>query len=222
MPAARAVPPAAPAPPAALTPGLDKKLVFSDDFERKELGPNWSFSGGAWSIQEGRIHTTRALNKCLWLTKPIPADAVIEMDAWSMIPRGDIKFTVFGDGVEHETGYTLILGGWFNSISIIARMDEHGADRKERHDKGVVIPGRKYHFEMRRLGGRIDWLVDGQLYLTYDDPAPLRGPGHDRFAFCNWESPLYFDNLKIHELAPKKAAAPARPSPAAPKAPVKK
>lgn len=151
-------------------------------------------------LRDGAVHSPRARNKCLWLNKPIPADTLLSLEAWSRSTRGDIKFTVFGDGVEHETGYTLIMGGWFNQISIIARMDEHGRDRKERRDPRAVTPGRKYRFEMRRLGGRIEWYVDGRLYLTYDDAAPLRGPGHDRFAFCNWESPLYFDNLKVYAL----------------------
>jgi hypothetical protein len=197
---------AAIAPAARSLDAFEKKLFFADSFDRPTLGPDWQFHGGTWLIQGGAVHSPRALNKCLWLTRPIPADVIIEMEAWSMSPRGDIKFVVFGDGVEHETGYTMVLGGWFNSISIIARMDEHGADRKERHDKNVVVPGKHYQFEFRRLAGRIDWLVDGQLYLSFDDPAPLRGPGHDRFAFCNWECPLYFDNLKIWALTEKPKA----------------
>jgi hypothetical protein len=197
-----------PAPAAAPAPAdLEKKLFFQDDFNRAALGPDWSFHGGTWMLKDGAVHSPFAQNKCLWLKRPIPADCVIEMEAWSTTPRGDLKFTVFGDGVEHETGYTLIFGGWFNSISVIARMDEHGADRKERHHRGAVVPGKRHRFEMRRVGARIDWYVDGSLYLTYDDPAPLRGPGHDRFAFCNWESQVYFDNLRIYDLAEKKASA---------------
>jgi hypothetical protein len=215
MPPPQPLPRPPPPPPPAATPSpppapslinVEKKLVYSDNFDRADLGADWQFQGGNWMIKEGTVHSTMAQNKCLWLKRPIPADAVVELEAWSMSPRGDIKFTVFGDGVEHETGYTLILGGWVNSISIIARMDEHGADRKERHDRGVVVPGKHYRFEMRRLGGRIEWFVDGALYLTYDDASPLRGPGHDHFAFCNWESPLFFDNLKIYALSPKGAA----------------
>jgi hypothetical protein len=216
--------PVVPAAPASTSGGaidlakLDKRLVFSDDFDRPALGADWTFTAGDWQLKDNAVHSTKALNKCLWLKKPIPERAVVELEAWSMTPRGDIKFTVFGDGTEHETGYTLILGGWFNSISIIARGDEHGADRKERHDKGVVQPGKRYRLEMRRVGGRIDWLVDGRPYLHYDDAAPFVGPGHDRFAFCNWEVPLFFDNLRIYELVPKAAAPlPSPPSKAPPK-----
>ena len=193
-----------------------KKLVFQDDFNRAQLGPDYKFQGGDWQIKDDAVHSTKALNKCLWLQKPLPADAVVELEAASMSPRGDVKFTVFADGAEHETGYTLILGGWFNTISVIARSDEHGADRKERQHKGAVTPGRRHKFEMRRIGGRIDWFVDGAAYLSYDDPKPFRGAGHDRFAFCNWESPVFFDNLRVYEITAPAAVAPTPASPAAP------
>jgi hypothetical protein len=198
----------APAPVPAPATQVEKKLFFADDFNRADLGPSWRFQGGTWLLKEGAVHSPIAQNKCLWLTKPVPADLSIELEAWSMSPRGDIKLTLFGDGVEHGTGYALIFGGWFNTVSVIARMDEHGSDRKERHDRGVVKPGQRYRFEVKRLGGRIEWFIDGVLYLAYDDPLPLRGPGHEHFALCNWESPVYFDNLKIFALAAK-AGAPA-------------
>jgi hypothetical protein len=33
-----------------------------------------------------------------------------------------------------------------------------------------------------------------------NDDAPLRGAGHDHFAFNNWEAPVFFDNLRITAL----------------------
>jgi len=32
------------------------------------------------------------------------------------------------------------------------------------------------------------------------DPEPLRGRGHDHFGFNNWQSELWFDNLKVTPL----------------------
>jgi len=32
------------------------------------------------------------------------------------------------------------------------------------------------------------------------DPNPLQGRGHDHFGFNNWQSDLWFDNLKITPL----------------------
>jgi hypothetical protein len=32
------------------------------------------------------------------------------------------------------------------------------------------------------------------------DPHPLRGRGHDRFAFSTWDVDVFYDNLKITPL----------------------
>ena len=38
--------------------------------------------------------------------------------------------------------------------------------------------GKKYHFRIQRRGGHIDWQIDGQPFLAFDDPNPLDGPAH--------------------------------------------
>ena len=118
----------------------------------------------------------------------------------------DIKVEVFGDGKSFAkrasytaTSYVLILGGWNNSRSIIARMDEHGRDRKVREaPRGEV--DRTYACNIVRVGGALSWYVDGERFLELEDPEPLRGKGHEHFAFNNWESEVYFDDLVIREL----------------------
>jgi hypothetical protein len=62
----------------------------------------------------------------LWLKAKLPDNVVVEFDARSQSPEGDIKCEIFGDGTDHASGYVLIHGGWNNSLSIIARLDEHG------------------------------------------------------------------------------------------------
>ena len=91
------------------------------------------------------------------------------------------------------------MGGWRNTLSAIARQHEHAADRVTRAEPSVV-PGRKYHWTIRRQGRVLSWLVDGKPFFTLDDPDPLRGPGHQSFGFSGWESKVHFDNLKISPL----------------------
>ena len=41
---------------------------------------------------------------------------------------------------------------------------------------------------------------DGAPFMDFEDPMPLTGKGHDRFAFSSWDNQLYFDNLSITAL----------------------
>ena len=178
-------------------------VATSDDFERAELGESWKATGPFYSIKNGELTVANARNHPLWLTRPLPRDAVIELDAWSNADDGDIKLEAWGDGKSFAqtvsytaTSYVFILGGWHNQISAIARMNEHGSDRRARNDFKVE-KGRKYHFRIERRGGHIDWQVDGKPFLTMDDPKPLDGPDHAYLGFNDWEAELHFDNLKV-------------------------
>jgi hypothetical protein len=181
-------------------------VASNDDFERAELGENWRATGPFYSIKSGELVVAQAHNHPLWLARPLPRDAVIELDAWSNDDAGDIKLEAWGDGKSFAqtvsytaTSYVFVLGGWHNQISVIARMNEHGADRKARGDFRVE-KGRKYHFRIERRGGHIDWQVDGKPFLTMDDPHPLDGPDHSFLAINDWEAELHFDNLRITPL----------------------
>jgi len=179
---------------------------FEDNFDRDALGPDWSNTGGPYRIENGVLKVEGAKNHPLWLKRKLPRDAQIDLDLWSDSPDGDVKFEVFGDGVSYAltpsytaTSYVIIFGGWKNSKSVIARMNEHGSDRKVREDLRVE-PGRKYHVTVTRKGNLLSWKVDGQPFMEFNDGAPLTGPGHEHFGFNNWATPLSFDNLVIQPL----------------------
>jgi hypothetical protein len=64
-----------------------------------------------------------------------------------------------------------------------------------------VVPDRAYQFEVERRDGRtVRWRVDGVELLTYPDPQPLRGPGHEHFGFNDWQVRVCFDNLRVTPL----------------------
>ena len=193
-----------PAPDADALP--EGKVVLTEKFDGP-LGARFNdTSDGAYAVVDGKLRAQGAHNRPLWLKEKLPGDARIDFTARSLSPAVDIKVELYGDGKSYAkeasytaTSYVLILGGWNNSRSIIARMDEHGRDRKVRKEPPGEV-GRTYAFCAVRRGGSLAWYVDGERFLSLDDPEPLRGAGHEHLAFNNWESEVYFDDLVIRKL----------------------
>lgn len=186
------------------SPGVGQR--FEDRFDRAELGPDWRETGEGWRIEGGALRGQGVRNHPLWLKRKLPRNARIEFDAWSDSPAGDLKCEVWGDGTSHAvqasytaTSYVVIFGGWSNSYNVIARMDEHAPDRRQRVGPRVEL-GRHYHFTIERRGRVLRWLLDGAPMLEWDDPDPLAGPGHEYFAFNDWDALVHFDNLVITPL----------------------
>jgi hypothetical protein len=183
-----------------------------------KLGPNWYQSKtSAWSVENGRLCGRGARNHGVWLRKPIPINARIEFDAISSSAEGDIKAELWGDGQSAATGqsytdatsYLAILGGWKNTVHVLARLNEHGADRKElKVDKDSddarqhpVSVGQAYRFKIERIDGKtLRWSVNGVEYMNWADADALAGIGHDHFGFNNWEVKVCYDNVKVTPL----------------------
>ena len=192
------------------------RAPFLDTFDRAEIGRDYYNTGGPYRIVAGKLVFSRVHNHPLWLRRRLPRDVRIELDCAAHSPEGDLKVELFGDGESFEaaeavekdliykaSGYVFIFGGWRNSRSVLVRQDEHAWE----HQRGVpmrtfprVEPGRTYHLRIERRGGHLDWSLDGKPFLSWDDPAPLEGKGHDHFAFDGWETEVEFDNLKIEPL----------------------
>jgi len=187
---------------------------FQDDFERATLGPDYRPTSGVWHVRDGRLCGQGARNRPVWLVPRLPRNARIEFEAASDSPDGDIKVEAWGDGRSRATGvsyadatsYLFVFGGWKNTLHVLARLDEHGDDRREvRLDPEsddprtqTVEPGRTYHFRLERRDGKtVRFHVDDIEILTLVDPEPLTGAGHEHFAFNGWETPVCFDNLDI-------------------------
>jgi hypothetical protein len=172
---------------------------------------------GVWRIEGGRLCADHARNHGIWLKRVLPVNARIEFDAWAMTPDGDIKAEYWGDGhsfatslsYTNATSYLTIFGESHNKFHVLARLNEHGNDRQEitvttdtdDPREKPVMPGQLYHFKVERTDGKtVKWSVNGLEYLTFPDPQPLAGMGHDHFGFNDWETKVCFDNLKITPL----------------------
>lgn len=181
--------------------------VWEDTFERSSIGKNYLPTRHVYKVDDGVLKVEGAENHPLWLRKKLPRNVMIELDVRSNSPSGDIKVELFGDGKSHapnrgaytSTGYVILAGGWNNKKSLIARRNEHGREMVS-DTKWRVTPGKWYRWKIIRKGNAVEWFVDGQQFLRYEDARPLEGPGHEYFGFDNWRSDCWFDNLKITPL----------------------
>jgi len=169
---------------------------------------------GVWHIEGGRLCGEHAKNHGIWLKRTLPVNARIEFDAISDSPDGDLKAEYWGDGrsfatslsYTNATSYLTIFGGWHNKFHVLARINEHGGDRKEitvdpNSDdvrEKPVMAGQIYHFKVERTDGKtVKWSINGNEMLTFPDSQPLSGMGHDHFGFNDWDVKLCFDNVKV-------------------------
>ena len=176
-----------------------RAVPFADAFARYALGDRYRKTGGSWRILDGGLHTMGDHNQPLWLELPLSRNVRVEFTTLSRSPAVDTKIEIFGDGVRHESGYSVIFAGWKNSITTIARKGEHESARKELKRGGEM--NRKYRWTVQRTDGRtLELFIDGEKLVEYVDPAPLFGPGNDRLAFVSWESEVVYDDLVITPL----------------------
>jgi hypothetical protein len=214
MPSTSAPMPSASAPPMGLPPAPTLNTTTSVD----TLGPNWRQSQTtAWRVENGKLCGKGARNHGVWLTKKIPINARIEFDAIASSEKGDLKAELWGDGQSaatsvsytNATSYLAILGGWENTFHVLARINEHGKDRKEiKVDKDsddprehAVSVGQVYRFKIERNDGKtVRMFVNNVEYMSWADTEPLAGIGHDHFGFNNWEVKTCFDNVRITPL----------------------
>ena len=108
-------------------PEASVALPFSDDFSQPStVEQNYFSTGGYWRVVGGQLLSPGVKNNPLWLKASLPANVAVEFDVRTEGDAGDLKVELFGDGTDHASGYVFIHGGWNNSVSIIARLDEHG------------------------------------------------------------------------------------------------
>jgi hypothetical protein len=179
------------------------KLVFEDHFERQDPAPDWLVKHpGEWTIDDGWLHAHKVANEDernagVWLQKPLPDKARITFRSKSMTAVGDSKCEVFAEASKHESGYSVIFGGWNNTINTITRRGEHEQKRVVQSEPPKVVPGRVYTWTIVRNDDVVRWYIDGKFMIAYPDAEAVRG---HYFGFNNWASDVMFDDVQVFEL----------------------
>jgi hypothetical protein len=209
-------------------PKASGRVPFSDDFsDPGTVGRNYRSLGGYPRVVGGELLSPGTKNNPLWLDAALPRDVVVEVSARPVSPEGEIRVTLFGNGLDADTGYQAVLGPWSpmgspqRLGSSLVRLDENGATLSKWLSRARVPgelrsagfgkasglrieappvtldPSHVYRMRFERRGSVLRWTVDGRLMAELDDPFPLTGPGHDRLGLSSGEWDVYYDDLRV-------------------------
>ena len=173
-------------------------LCFQDDFERAELGGDWTSNDAV--ISKGRMLVGSNHPACAKITKAFPADVRIEFDAeaFEEKPPCDLSVTLAAERLSAMSwNYLLAFGGENNTVNKIVG----GRRLKGMRDKNparLIEPKRKYHIVATKEGKHLSLVLDGKLLLEGYDDQIMGGPGFDAVGLVTWNG-MYVDNVRIYE-----------------------
>jgi len=142
--------------------------------------PRWSWFGGR----------TRAL-AVLWNKQVFEGDLSVEAHVALMMQKddppyerpGDYNLTICGDGVNLDSGYTLIYGGDDNAWTRLYRKGQLVAESQKeehrvfsdriRHPDKPQLHQRWFHLKLEKTGNTVSFYRDNVLAFSYVDPEPL-------------------------------------------------
>jgi hypothetical protein len=174
-------------------------MVFSDDFNRPALGPDWKIVQGDWSLKEGALVSSGGTLLC---ARKFPGLHKVTFDA-EAAPNpalSDISPFIQAGARGHAEGYLLQFGGHNNECSAIQRTGKLLRDNRTCR----IVPGRAHSLAAEFDGQNVRLTVDGKTVLEYREFLPLIGPDHERVGFYVHEGVIKIRNLKVYN-------SPARP-----------
>lgn len=179
----------------------DWKLVFSDDFQRDELGDNWRSLTGKWHIADGKLTCGKVSENKILLKNKVAGFQRVTFDAATNDKRPCDLSTFIHSGPEAvDCGYFLQFGGSGNTFNSLRR---NGVFTLCTCKQQFIEPGKTHKIVAEFDGAAARLTVDGVLILEYLDAAPLHGQGHDQLGFCIWTSGT-IDNVRVYQANPGK------------------
>jgi len=163
--------------------------------------PRWSWFGG-------RSKTLAAL----WNKNTFSGDTSVDAFVALMMQRddppyerpGDYNITLCGDGVNLDSGYTLVFAGDNNSWTRLYRKGKMVAEStledhrifgdRVRHPDKPELHQRWFHVKLEKIGNEISFYRDGMLAFTFKDSEPL---AEGRVAFWTIDNGFLLSRVRI-------------------------
>ncbi len=191
------------------------ELVFSDDFERNELGSDWEVVSGIWHVADGVVSGAGVLAT----SRGFPEDGSMAFQRLEFEATADVSEAEFDDpraisdlsAVLHgrldaqtgdflQSGYFFQFGWKYNTRT---RISKHGTPIiADNSPETLIVPGKTHHVAMVNESGRLRLYVDGNLVIATNDPQPLLGGGNDRVGLFFY-MPVKVSNVKLYTKTPE-------------------
>ncbi len=168
--------------------------VFSDDFERSEVGPSYGVLSGRWGLAYGALRGEGSGFVNIDVMQHFGGEVRIELDA--VVPRASPKreIAVFlcRDAAEVQEGYYLGAGADYR----VAAIDRNGIEVAVSL-MSQIEPDHPYHVTIERRRDVLEMSIDGATVIRYQDPIPLNPAEHGRVRIGTYDGIIRVDNLRI-------------------------
>ncbi len=148
------------------------EVLFSDQFADAS---QWSPQSGSWAATGGRyVQSSTSVNDARSIVTGAYAkdwsNYTLELDATKL--GGAEGFLVGFGATGTNNFYWWNLGGWGNSRSVLQRATGGSASEVKALEGESLVTGQTYHVKVVVDGTHIELYLDGELQMSYDQPAP--------------------------------------------------
>jgi len=161
-----------------------------------QCDPRWSFFSG----QSDRL-------AAIWFKRPLHGDFSIEYFVGNKMQRErgqkyeyaqDMNLSFCADGEDLGSGYTLLFGGYDDTVTAFFRKGKKWAlplgGKPVLINRSGALHRHWYHVRVRRTGKLLQAWIDGALVLSKEDPDPLPD-GH--FAIWTYNNGIMIARVRI-------------------------
>jgi len=182
------------------------KLVLEENFDREDIGKDWTAEKGEWKITDGALHG-KGLYATMALAEPMDANIRIEYATWTNDKPPNDFLTYFG-GTLGWHGLCFSFGTRNSGYSWV----RHGAHRIWKSKSVRIKTGTRHRIVCEQWGKIVRVFVDGKLACLALDPA-YRSIKKSKTGFYIFGE-AFVDDVRIYKLSgsPPESFMPKEPS----------